>query len=385
MTIELRSPVLRVTDLASRGGNFYADLRDTQYSQLKHDIMWMGGAWRLSFFLPAEILTSDVLADMYDMYLMKTIEEKIDGKRTWKGFISELSLIDDGAQMTRSIWDMWNAVSTVYTINDSQIQTQTGFAVNAQSIAEYGRRENLIYMDNVTVEQATTKAQTQLVKWAEPDSKQEAIYTSRKPGLYVEAIGEVVTANNQYTTVTTQGEENISTFITSIIETDCEFLSPGRIATNSLVVEKEQREPTRAWDLLQRLASMGDGVTPYRIWVDDGLVHYQPVDNTPEYYWWGETQGGLTDRQRQTLLWDMQPGIMRNLKLRSGTPVPGSLFANRQDTLIQKVTMAQKRDHPGVYTDPLTDEQLGEAKEDYARWESDLSFDPLHTLKREDL
>lgn len=112
--------------------------------------------------------------------------------------------------------------------------------------------------------------------------------------LAVTAFGYMNTAAWRFVTVGDGSMANASAWITEILTTDCEFLTPGRIQTNTLQVKKEVSIEQRAWDELLKITELGDGSgNIWRIYSDiDRLVHYEPLDPTPIY----RVHGGVIRR-----------------------------------------------------------------------------------------
>jgi hypothetical protein len=105
------------------------------------------------------------------------------------------------------------------------------------------------------------------------------------PVLDVNVWGYIRTANYRHVTVADSAGA-ASTYITAILASDCQLLSAGDIATNSMSVEQETNIPQRAWDEILRVVDLGDtSGNLWRAYVYNGrTLNYEQVSTTPLYY-----------------------------------------------------------------------------------------------------
>lgn len=380
------NPTILIREQPKIGTAVYQRLaggENPDYTTLRQAKRWQGGDWEMSLFVPVSgRYSAGELAEWFQSLLMKRVENNHMGAAAWKGLIWEMSLVKDGTKRTVSVGEVWNAVKTVYTEPEDSLQLETAFFTSAKSIERYGRREFLLYLDHVELAQAQAAAQTFLAKMAFPQPELTAIGTKEAEGLHIQAVGDVFTLNNTYATTTSNGFEDVSVFIAATVTADAEFLTPGQIFTNTLEVEKEQRRPTRVWDLLLGLAELGDGsAVPYRLWVEDGRVNYQPLSNAPIYEWRG-LKYGLQTVTGQTRLWDAVPGVVRDYTVPSSAPPPESALQQSRDSLIDEIQMWQGAAAPQPKLGSAKEDDLIQAMDNYQRMMSDYSFDPLHTITR---
>lgn len=336
----------------------------------RHTLRQQGGFWEATFWIPVSPgvgITSSYLREWYNNRLMFRLDEQYGGTLTWQGVIWEMELLLDGVRKRRSIENLWNAIRTDYT-DSSGASLSTAWFTNDDSIKRYGRREQIIRMDNVASAEAEAEAQSELTKLSEPWSEFVGIDVKGDEGLSVTAVGDIFTANNKYTTVATGSPGSASSFITTILNTDCQFLSANSISTNSLVVTKALTRPMRVWDLLLRLTERGDDTVPYRIWVSGGgKVNYAPLDNNVLLQWNGRDRG-MTFRAGGSAGWNAIPGVLRDMTEQSGTPIPGSFLQDRRDSWIDQIEMAVGADYPVVKPSDIDEDDLMVAKEQYERW-----------------
>ena len=375
-------PTIVIRDTPLRSSAIHAVLKPGDYLNLHHSKRFQGGDWDLSLYIPPTAVSIDLLAEWFNEVLMYRVTERAGGGAAWKGFIWEIDLVKAGTRRRRSMSTVWNACKTIYTQDNDSLQAETSYFVDADSVARYGRREFIEYLDNVTQEEAEAKAQDTLAKTAWPWAKTVAIDDQSQDGLYIMAVGDIFTLNNLYCTVTTEGYSNVDAFITSIVTTDSQFLNAGSIAANSLSVQREQRRPTRAWDLILRLVEMGDGSgAAFRVSVTDGLLNYEAFDPTPIYEWRTRARG-LEAVGGRSLTWEAGPGVVRDYTIPAAAAPDGSFLLNMRDTLIDEVQMWQGSERISTLIDDIGEEALIAAKENYERMMTDYTYDPVHTAKR---
>ena len=376
-------PTILIRDMPLRGTAVIDRLNSRDYNSLRQSRRWQGGDWEASFTIPpTKEVGAGMLGNWFKNLLMKRVEIQSGGSSPWKGVIWEMTLVKDGTKRTMSMDGVWNAVKTIYTESGTSTQLETSFFTDTKSIELYGRREYLLYLDNVPLGQAEAAAQKFLAETSAPWPQLTAIGTTERPGLFIQAVGDVFTLNNQYATTTITGEEDVSVFIADTVTTDSEFLSTGRIAANALQVEKEQRAPTRVWDLLIGLVELGDGSVPYRIWVENGRVNYQPLSVDPIYEYRG-LRYGLQTISGQPRGWDAEPGVVRDYTIPAGAPPPGSVFTDTRDSLIDEIQMWQGAAAPTPRIGSMAENDLLQGYENYQRMMTDYTWDPVHTISRD--
>ena len=125
---------------------------------------------------PAGVSPAGAAADhfaAFDTWLGCHLVEKVGGITTWEGMVTELELWHENVRRIRSLELMANAVRATYTAMVWQpgggytYQNRwTGWTVNAQSIAQYGRREQVLELDACPLATAEAKRDTTLATFA---------------------------------------------------------------------------------------------------------------------------------------------------------------------------------------------------------------------------
>jgi hypothetical protein len=342
-------------------GSNYAD-RAFGY---RHSTRWQGGYWEASWTFKSPPSSDLYLREWFENRLGHRHEETVGGAVTWEGIVWTMDLALDGIVERYDMGEIFNAVKSVYRDSGGS-QQETAFFIDQDSIDRYGRRELIVVLDHVAAAEATAQAETTLALKSQPVSTPVAIDPEIDDGLKVTAVGEVFTMNNRYVTAGDGTTGNISDFVTTIINTDCDNIDPGVIETNTLQILKETDLPIRAWDLLLRLAESGDASdNPWRLTVGGGYAAYQAADNTPLYEWTGRNPG-LTTRIGGQSYWQLQPGILRNLTRRQRTLPTGTFFDDGRDSLIGEVVMGDFMPFPQLKPEEAIEDEIA-ANQKYFR------------------
>ncbi len=333
------------------------------------NIRRIAGFWDAGFDMePSKQTPLSYLTQWFENRLGFGFQDRLGGAITYAGLVWEMEFAQDGSKKRRDYGRIFNAVKVLYTDADGNSQ-QTSFYTNDSSIAQYGRRELIIPLDNVSATVAETKAQDELVKTAYPPAETIGLGRHIADGLTVTCAGLAFTANNRYVTAGDGSTDDVSTYITEIIQSDCDFLKVGRIQSNTLQVVKAFDTPIRAWDALADLTDLGDGTTPFVIYVDaDGYCHYHQADATPLYEWRGKSGGGLVTRLGGGSPWGLRPGVVRDLTRPSSTPVPGSFLTDGRDEWVAEIQMADGQDEPDLVPEGFDPADIERAVERNKRW-----------------
>jgi hypothetical protein len=152
---------------------------------------------------------------------------------------------------------------------------------------------------------------------------------------------------------------SVSTFITDILNNECDFVAPGRITTNTLQVLRQYLPYRRCWDVIRELVQAGGSTfKPWRFYVEaDGYAAYELVNLNPVFEWRGRDHGLQGPIGRQSP-WQVYPGVFRNqLRLPSAPPTETFLTDGR-DFLVAEVEMAQGQEFPTLKTHGVNEEDI---------------------------
>lgn len=330
--------------------------------QYRRSIRRVGGFWVADFWIyPGKNVPDSYLVDWYENRLGHGFREKKGGAITFDGVVWEMELSVDGQKESKALDKVFNATRTDY-LDTAQEPQSTSWQVNQGSIDKYGRREQILYMDELDATAAAALAKSELVKKGEVIPETVAIGSQvEQDGLHVTVVGKIFTANNRFITVADDTTGNVSAYVSDIISTDCDFLKIGRIQTNTLQVKRTLNEPKRAWDALLELVALGDGTNPWVLYTDsDGYTHYEAASNLPRYEWRGR-QGGLVSRVGAQSFWEFWPGVIRNITRNQSTPAPGSFLLDGRDSWIMEVEMGDSFDEPALKPDGFDPEEIARA------------------------
>ena len=114
----IADPTIRIKEQPLLGDGLIRVLEPGEYTGLRHSKRIQGGDWELTFFVPVGSIGIGLLREWFHGALMGRLEEWHNGRRTWRGVIWEMDLVYKGMKRRRSVDKVWNAVKTIYTLND---------------------------------------------------------------------------------------------------------------------------------------------------------------------------------------------------------------------------------------------------------------------------
>ena len=210
-------------------------------SRYRHSVRWHGGFWEATWEFRIDDkagITAAYLRDWFESYLYYRVEERTGNSVTWEGLIWTMVLTLDGYRERRSVGDVWNAVQCRYidTSNASQEEPVGSFSINQSSIDRYERRELIVPLSNKEQADAAAKVATTLKSKSEAWARVTGVNIPGLDNLRITAVGDIYTANNRY--VTASPGSTIADHISNIIGTDCDRLTAGDIAANSIAAQE---------------------------------------------------------------------------------------------------------------------------------------------------
>lgn len=342
-------------------GAFVAEITEGVRKTWRRSIRARRGPWLGTFRLYGD---ERELRVWFNERIGYHVEERYQGV-TWEGLIWEMEYTHRGITRRRSLDVVANAVKAIYT-DTSDAVAETAWVTQAQSLGLYGRMEEILVMDNYPQATAEGRRDKVLAERAWPIARPVGGRRTNESYLDVSVAGYIFTANNKYVTSADGATGNASDWVSNIVSTDLEFLSAGKVATNTFQMKRELKVPQRAGDTLFEIAELGDNTqTPWRFYADIGrLVHFTAIDKTPVYYL---REGAFyTDEGlRQAVApWDMRPAVARDMDYPVRGPEQGSWLDDVRDLLIEEVTASAQ----GVSwsTEAFSEADLLAAQEDYA-------------------
>ena len=318
--------------------------------QWRRSIRGLGGFWQGTLIPNLELYDP---FEMFEQWLGAHIQEQSGGAVTWEGLVYEMELSHGGSVYRRSLDLMANAVNVTYQTEGAV--SETGFSTQAQAIARYGRKEEIVSVDNVPTATAQGLRARYLAGNAWPWARPISLGPRDQTRLEIRACGYVFTAQWLYLQAGDGSDHDLDHWINSIVGTaeglssdhggsvsgagDCQFLTAGSLASNTLQRKQAIESDIRAWSQLAELAALGDSSgDPWRVWVDVGRrLHYQAIELAPRYYVRGdriyETAGGRAEANP----WLMRPAVIRNLNYPTRRSEQGSSFADSRDQYVSEL------------------------------------------------
>ena len=202
--------------------NFVADLTEIM-PDWSRSIRSMGGYWVGSGTIRGDFKT---LQQIYYNWLFYHIEEAA-GAVTWEGIVYEMDFVTGGVTRRISLDDVWNASKAIY-IDGNNEQKETAFSTNDESIALYGRREEVLSFEGLPEDTAELRRDKYIRQNAWPLSKPQRLEVGRRNDTFLKMTmcGYVFTANSKYVTVASEIDTNQGTL--SYLATPDRFSDTGQ-------------------------------------------------------------------------------------------------------------------------------------------------------------
>ena len=282
----------------------------------RRSIRGVGGYWQGEFTLYGDL--SD-LAHFFYHNLSCHVEEYSGGHKTWEGMVYEMELTTDGTSRRRTFDTLYNHVRVRYRTPDNTIAL-TSAVSNTASIQVHGRREQIWPLDGQDTTPAETVRDSILsdFQWPRARTTGTTLGLVGEASLFVRVCGYVFTANWRYESAGDDTDDDLSTWMSEIISTDCPFLTEGKIQSNTTQVRKETRIEMRAWDVITKLLELGisDGSNdvPARVYVDNGrYFYYEQIRTEPNYFKRGGGFYTAAGSNIETDPWQVKPAVVRDL------------------------------------------------------------------------
>lgn len=322
-----------------------------------------GGDWLGTFRLYD---SEAVLRTWFNERLGFHFEERY-GLVTWEGLVWEMEYTHLGISRRRSLDGVANAVKALYTDETDTIQ-ESAWATQAQSMAQYGRMEELIVMDGYPQATAEGRRDKVLAERAWPAARPMGGRAKRESYLEVTVAGYIFTGNNLYVTAADGLTGNANAWVEDIVGTDLEFFSAGRLATNTFQVKRELTVPQRALETLNEITELGDtSQVPWRLFSETGrLLSYQQVDKSPRYYLHSGKIYDSSALKTEVAPWLMEAGVVvRDMEYPVSSPEQGSWLDDGRDIYLEEITASEG----GISwsTEEFSETELLAAQEDYQR------------------
>ena len=229
-----------------------------------------GGPWQGTVKLTGSV---GELADKFYSWLGYHVEERCSGVKTWSGLVYEMELSWAGVKRRRSLDLMANYIS-VYWVDPARVEHQTAVASQTQSIARYGRKEEIEWLDDMTQPAAEAQRDRMLAEHAWPWARPLSISAAGEAELTVAVCGYCFTANWRYSTVSNEFDTEVgaltyaATAFTDAGQdfSDWDTAAPGD-AVHSLWVTNNDNTLTWAY-----IGDLNGGNTKVDTYTDQGLT-----------------------------------------------------------------------------------------------------------------
>lgn len=355
-TTNKRPYAISVTNALSRAFTgppiFSASLYGKVFNyRMSHSIM--GGDWSAKFNLSG---TEAQLKNFFLTKLGSHVEHKIGQQNAWEGYVYEMDLTTKGITRRMGMGTIRNRVKAKYTDENGDTQT-TAWYDDIKSQRMYGKIEQIIWLEGVLQATAEATAQTYLKLAAFPEPEVINISETNETSLEVTCAGYAFSLNNLYVTAGNGTSQNVSTYIKDIVDTDAQYVTAGRIDTNTTQVKTSFNRDIRVWDALEELTETGNGTTPYTIQITSKRrLTYWDRPATPTILWQPNAVATRSGRNHLHGPYRIRPGIMRDQTWsKQGKVHSDSYLQSRSDTVISEVEVSDTSNMPLLKTEEYDD------------------------------
>lgn len=329
------SLTLRIHGSVLGSGGFVEDITSKAIGW-RRSIRAQGGYWQGEFSLTGDV---QYLARWFYQYLGYHIDERATGRTSWEGMIYEMDFTTAGVSRRRSLDMLYNSIRVRYIDTNNEIALTTA-ASDSTSIGMYGQRDQIWPVDGQDQAAAEAVRDSILQEYMYPYARTvgTTIGEQGETSLLVRVCGYSFTGNWRYETAGDNTDDNLSDWLSEIISTDCEFLSVGKIESNTLQVRKETRIDMRAWDVITKLLEMGSSDQPVRAYVDnERRFNYETIDTTPQYFKRGDGLFGSAGANLEINPWQVHPAVVRDLTYPVSKVELGAWLDDARDWYISEV------------------------------------------------
>jgi len=291
-------------------------------------------------YLTVANLPDDILLDIFYSSLGTDLKAKSGGILAWEGMVYDVTLNMGSQKRNRSFDEMANWIKVTYTDANNDVQTSAA-AQQANSVALYGHKEEIITLDAFDQTPAENRRDTILKQTAWPQTRVVGPNTMKDHSVDILAVGYGWTLNWKYTSTADDSTSDVSTWIEDIIDSDSEYVTKAKIASNSLAVKQMLQSPARSWDVIEQLTDLGDSSNNfYQAYVDDGRkFYYRQIETNYEYI---IKHGNLRLRNGAAISdpWQVRPGVVRDMDYPNVAADPGSYFSDARDFFVEEVEIS---------------------------------------------
>jgi hypothetical protein len=272
------------------------------------------------------------------------------GHKTWEGLIYEMELTTDGTSRRRTLDSLFNHVRVRYRTPENTVAL-TDAVSSVASIQAFGRREQIWPLDGQDTTPAETVRDSILsdFQWPRARTTGTTLGLVGEASLFIRVCGYAFTANWRYESAGDDTDDDLSTWLSEIIATDCPFLTVGKIQSNTTQVRKETRIEMRAWDVITKMLELGinDGSNdvPARIYVDnERYFYYEQIRTTPLYFKRGGGFYTAAGSNIEANPWAVKPAVVRDLTYPLQTFEIDAWLADARDWYMSEVDVWDNED-----------------------------------------
>lgn len=304
------------------GGSLYSN-DVTQFVQsYEHSSASLGGFWSASLNLKLPLTQ---LEEWLEYSIGRQVQVKGRANTiAWEGIINRVSVNVGGYNITVGPYtDICNKVKITYSVflqlgagNATGIRVVTDYLQDTKSQERYGILEKNFSTGGIT-EGTVNELQWMLLnRYAYPPRSEDLTLPGETVrttfDIKIECIGYMALFEKYTYNSTTEGTQNLSTKLSSILAAEPNALFTSVITTNTLQVPAYENSDSEAWGLIKELVTMGDqSVNRYKFGVyENRRAIYEPVSNSIVYI--------RPFREGVSVIQDSSGGLLQPWQIRPG-------------------------------------------------------------------
>lgn len=307
---------------------------------------WFGGFYTASMRYDAD---SQYLEELL-RYLGKRLDVfDVYRRLAWQGMLSEVEIHEPNVVYSYALDDLANAVMVVYseiegTDADAGYRSETSWATDTASIAQYGQKELVLSIAGATDADAQLRRDRYLSLYSRLMARRNITEGGAVPYAIVRCRGYWWTCTWRVWNEDDVADVATNTQIENIVDGVCPFIASRTVVATGNSVSQHRDANQTAWQEILRLMSFGDSSNnPLVCQVWDGRAMQVATLPTAPLYRKG-SDGRYMDSQNNVFdPWMLRAGQM----LRVGSVLPGAptlaeALDDPRNMLLQQVTYQEK-------------------------------------------
>lgn len=289
-------------------------------------------------------------APQYLEQLLRFLGHRVDvfdryQRLAWQGMATEVEIHEPGYTYAYALDDLVNSCKVVFSgiegeDADAGYRSETDWATDAASLAQYGQKDRVLSISGATDAQADLLRDRYLTLYARPLARKVISGEVGRPYAWLRCRGYWWTCDWRVFNEADVGDVATNTQIERIVDGVCAFIAGRTVAATGNSVSQHRDANQTAWQEILRLMGFGDSSNnPLLCQVWDGRVlEVGTLPAAPAYY--RRRDGRYMDTTEHNVLdpWMLRAGqIVRLPGILPGRAVESAALDDPRNVLLQQV------------------------------------------------